>query len=180
MFGNKIEKKPEIHQKKTKNNRNDSRKIKPIAEYTSKKFIRFLRTKIPVINSKLLKIIKAAGRGIKKKTISFVYRICLWKRNRIVISQKRQIELKKGYRLVETCKQRRNKTIIIRKRVLVPFEAQKIKSGKTDLGALFYLTFKADEKDQQETRPEAYTQLKDSVWDFPVKPESNRKRKLDF
>ena len=181
MFGNKIEKKPKISKdKKTKNNHNHSKKIKSVAKYTFKEAIRFLRKKIPVITSKLLKIMKAAGRWVKKKTISFVYRIRLWKRNRIVISQKSQIELKKGYMLVETCKQRRNKTIIIRKRVLVPFEAQKIESGKPDLGALFYLTFNADEKDQQGTRSEAYTQLKDSVWDFPVKPESNRKRKLDF
>jgi len=181
MFGNKIEKKPEIHQeKKTKNNHNHSKKIKPVAKYTFKGAVRFLRMRIPVIAGKLLKIMKAAGKWVKKKTISFVYRIRLWKRNRMLISQKNQIELKKGYRLVETCKQRRNKKVIIRKRVLVPFETQKIKPGKADLGALFYLTFNVDEKGQQETRPEAYTRLKDSVWDFPVKPENNRKRKLDF
>ena len=59
---------------------------------------------------------------------------------------------------------------------MIPFETQEIKSGQPDLGALFYWTFKADGKDQQEIRPEAYSKLKDSVWDFPVKLESNRKK----
>jgi len=181
MFGNKIEKNPEIHQeKKTKNNHDHSKKIKPVAKYTFENFIRLLRKKIPVIYYKLLNLIRFITKWTKKTTISIIFRIRLWKRNRIAISRKSQIELKKVYRLVEKCKQRRNKTIIIRKRVLVPFETQEIKSGPPDLGALFYLTFKADEKDQQETRSEAYTQLKNSVWDFPVKHEGNRKRKLDF
>ena len=79
-----------------------------------------------------------------------------------------------AYKIVETRKQRRNKMIIIRKRVPFEYNHLVLQPKKTDLGALFYLTFKED--NATETRPEAYTRLKDSVWDFPIK---NKKRKIE-
>ena len=72
-----------------------------------------------------------------------------------------------GYRIIETCKQKGNKTIIVRKRVLVPIDKQLLNPVRNDLGSLFYITFKDDSFKNFKT--EAYSRLKKSVWDFPLK-----------
>ena len=75
---------------------------------------------------------------------------------------------KKTYRLVETCKKRKNKTIIIRKRISVPYYNPVIYPKKSDIGTIYYVSLKDNDKVQQKTKTEAYTKLKDSLWDFRV------------
>ena len=110
------------------------------------------------IINKLLRSTSVASRWIYKKIKSAKLPI---KKNQ-----------NKCYKIVETKKQRRNKIIIIRKRVPFEYNPLELNSKKANLGTIFYLTFKEDSN--QETKSEAYTIIKDSIWDFPTE---KRRRK---
>ena len=82
---------------------------------------------------------------------------------------KKQSQSNKCYKIVETKKQRRNKVIIIRKRVPAKYVSNNLVTKDPNIGALFYLSIKDKEDGGIETSSENYTSLKESVWDFPIK-----------
>jgi len=151
-FGKVIEKKPENNTKViVKEKKNFYKQLKPVFSYIKKKTL--------ILATKLLKYTIIASKGIYKK-----------------IKSTKLPKLRTqnyAYKIVETKKQRRNKTIIVRKRVPYKYDHLGLNPKKSNLGTLFYLSFKEDSN--QETKSEAYTRLKDSVWDFPIK---NKKRKI--
>jgi len=168
MFGSYIEKKPvNTPVKKIKINKKTSYQIKPNKKYDLKKIFILLKKKIPVYAHKFLKIIKTIYYAFKRKIVDFNHRILLFKTRREIISKNKHIGEKRGYKVVEICKHRRNKTVIIRKRVFNQLELWPLKSAKNDKPALFYLTLNENEG-QQENEPETYIRSKKSVWDFPV------------
>lgn len=172
LFGNTLEKKSTNHTKNIKKNQNNSIRIKPKSDFNLITFLEMLKKKAIFLICCLLKIARFILVKLKEKQACSKnrrYLKKLQKRKQSNVSQKNRGNIKKAYRIVETCKRRRNKIIIIRKRVLVPFESQYIQPTKADIPALFYLTFKDDEQGKQMSRPEAYTILKKSAWDFPVK-----------
>lgn len=73
---------------------------------------------------------------------------------------------KKGYsyKIVETKKQRRNKTVIIRKRVPFYFDVNSYKPGLNNINGVFYLS----EKDKNTVDSEYCLFVKESIWDFPI------------
>lgn len=158
-FGRTIEKKQEI---KTKEKKSFIQTIKPAIIYFKKV------AKIVVI--KLWKITFTISKWIYKKIKRVATKIKTRKQYRRKIRfvmQPRQKKQKIAYKIVETKKQRRNKIVITRKRIPFEYNPLEVQPKKTELGALFYLTFKGD--DAEETKPEAYTRLKESIWDFPIK-----------
>ena len=168
MFGSYIEKKPTtIPVKKIKINQKTYKQIKPNTKYDLKKFFILLKKKTLVYSKKFLKIIKTIFSAVKRKIVDFNYRISLFKQRKAIISKNKHMGEKKGYKIVETCKHHRNKTVIIRKRVFNQLELWQLKPRKADTPALFYLTLNENE-DQQKNEPETYIRSKKSVWDFPV------------
>ena len=167
-FGKTIEKKPENTKKIiVKEKENYSKQFKPIFS--------ILKKKVLVFGIKLIKNTIATGEWTHKKIKTIVNRAkqrnTLPKKIKFTQKPKQKIQ-KNAYKIVETKKERRNKTIIIRRRIPIDYNPLELQPKKTDLGALFYLTFKND--NAQETKHEAYTILKDSIWDFPTE---KRRRK---
>jgi len=168
LFGNKIEK-PLIKQEGKKKISHDfSYEKKPIKKHILKKYFSIIRKKLPIISYQILKKLIILSKWILKKIIIIETKIQIWIINKKYKSLKNKKEIKKTYQLIETRKKRRNKIIIVRKRVLIPYDIQKLTSKKPDIGTIYYMALKEDEDDKQKTKPEAYTKLKDSVWDFPV------------
>jgi len=161
-FGKIIEKKPEKNTKVIVKEKKDfSKKFKPVFS--------ILKKKVLVFGIKLIKITIATGEWIRKKIKTIVNRAKQRNahRKKIKFAQKPKQKIQKSaYKIVETKKERRNKTIITRRRIPIDYNPLELQPKKTDLGALFYLTFKND--NAQEANPEAYTRLKNSVWDFPI------------
>ena len=150
-FGKTIEKKPEDTKKIiVKEKRNLSTQIKPIILYLKKKTLNIV--------IRLIKYIMATSKWTHKKIKSIEF-----------LKHNTQ---KKVYKIVETKKQRRNKIIIIRKRVPFKYDPLEPYHKKANIGTIFYLSFKGD--NDIETKAEAYTILKDSIWDFPTE---KRRRK---
>ena len=102
----------------------------------------------------------------KKKEIRKRYRTVL-KRNR----KKKNI----GYKIVETKKQRGNKTIIIRKRVPSFFDDLDLSKQSAPMANMYYLS----SNENTDVKNEPYTILKKSVWDFPVEDKSIFSRSIN-
>ena len=135
-FGKVLEKKPEKNNSKkifVKGKRSRSIKIKPIFLFLGKKGLKAFK--------KFLKLIVLAGHWSYKKISS--------------VELPRFKNKNKCYKIVETKKQRRNKMIIVRKRVPFEYHTTDLSSNPTNLGTLYYLSFK--EGENQETNNEAYT-----------------------
>ena len=101
-----------------------------------------------------------------KSTLIKIKNWCVFKRD--LRRTKRNIKSKinkKGhsYKIVETKKQRGNKTIIIRKRVPFYFDINSYKPGLNNTNAVFYLS----ENDRNVIDSEHYFFVKKSIWDFP-------------
>ena len=157
-FGKTIAKKPENKTKECiKVNKKYFEKLKPVISNIKKITI--------ILSIKFIKAIISfgdwTGKNIKKAK---KHRIQLKKIKIIKHPWRKTCEI--GYKIVETKKQHRNKIIITRRRVPIDYNPLELQSKKTDLGALFYLTFKDDSN--TETKPEVYTQLKESILDFPT------------
>lgn len=75
-----------------------------------------------------------------------------------------------GYKIVETKKQRGDKTIIIRKRVPFSFDIDSYKSKLNANHSVFYLS----ENDRNATTSEYYYFVKKSIWDFPIQDKKLR------
>jgi len=176
LFGNNIDKKPEIKRETIAKDEIVYKRIKPLNISHKKKFVK-------ILIKYFLKLSSFFYISIKKITIylylslkkSF-YNFRSWNDKIRHYSRKNLKNKKKVYRLVETCKKRRNKTIIIRKRVLAPFEPKNFIHNNTNLNGLFYVSITNDEHGKDKTRPESYVILKDSVWDFPISSKKKRKK----
>jgi len=167
-FGKTIEKKPENTKKIIVKERKDfSKKIKPIFS--------ILKKKVLVFGIKLIKNTIATGEWTHKKIKAIVNRAKQLNAHpkKIKFTQKPKQKIQKNaYKIVETKKERRNKIIIIRKRVPFKYDPLEPYHKKANIGTIFYLSFKGD--NDIETKSEAYTILKDSIWDFPTE---KRRRK---
>ena len=75
----------------------------------------------------------------------------------------------KCYRLVEKRKQRRNKTIIVRKRVPFKIGLETLGHGRSDLENLIHLTFESGVYYNTHRPTTKDHKLKESVWDFKLK-----------
>lgn len=82
---------------------------------------------------------------------------------------KRQKNYVKCYRIVEKRKQRRNKTIIVRKRVPFKIDLENIGQGRSDLENLVHLTFESGIYFNTCRPTTKDHKLKESVWDFKLK-----------
>ena len=85
------------------------------------------------------------------------------------VSLKRQKNYVKCYRLVERRKQRRNKTIIVRRRMPFKIGFEDIGLGRSDLENLIHLTFESGVYFNTERPSTSDHKLKESVWDFKIK-----------
>jgi len=75
-----------------------------------------------------------------------------------------------SYKIVETKKQKGNKTVIIRKRVPFYFDINSYKSDLNNINSVFYLS----EKDRNTVDSEHYFFVKKSIWDFPIEDKKIR------
>jgi len=168
LFGNNSDKKPEIKKEKIAKYESKYQKIKPLNKSCKKKFVKTLTKYFLKLGLFFYVCIKKITvylyLSLKKSFCNFRN----WNNKRRYYSRKNLKNKKKVYRLVETCKKRRNKTIIIRKRVLVPFEPKNFIHNNVSLNN--------DEHGKNKTRPESYVILKDSVWDFPISSKKKRKK----
>lgn len=98
----------------------------------------------------------------------FVFKIYLkiFKRNFKIKTNKKVY----SYKIVETKKQRGNKTVIIRKRVPFYFDINSYKSGLNNIDGVFYLS----ENDRNVIDSEHYFFVKKSIWDFPIEDKKFR------
>ena len=79
-----------------------------------------------------------------------------------------------SYKIVETKKQRGNKTIIVRRRVPSYFDTSSlvVKSNNA-MGNIYYLSLNEESgQENNQIKHDSYTILKKSVWDFPVEDKS--------
>ena len=101
-----------------------------------------------------------------KKWISFKKDLRKIKKNMKLRFKKKDI----SYKIVETKKQKGNKTIITRKRVPFYFDINSYKSELSNMHGVFYLS----EKEKDTKNSEYYYFVKKSIWDFPVQDKKLR------
>jgi len=97
----------------------------------------------------------------------------IFKRDLSIIKRNFTIKYnKKGYsyKIIETKKQRGNKTVIIRKRIPFYFDINSYKSDLNNINGVFYLS----EKDRNTDDLEHYFLVKKSIWDFPIEDKKFR------
>ena len=162
-FGKVIEKPPEkektrVKKKEKKNVQIDWGKI---TKSDLSKLFCFLRNIAVKIKQKFLKLISLikTKREIRKRYKAIV------KRNK----NRKDI----GYKIVETKKQRGNKTVIVRRRVPIYFDTSKLVAKPSSMGSIYYLRLDEESKNLENTvKHNSYDILKKSVWDFPIEDKS--------
>ena len=162
-FGKVIERPPEKEKVKVK------KKVKRNPDVTFKKvsfkilnklfyFVRRVAVKIKSLFVKLNVILK------EKREIRKRYRLAV-KRHR----KKKDT----CYKIIETKKQRGNKTIIVRRRVPACFDTSDLVPKTSSMGSIYYLSLDEEsEKQNIQVKHDSYTILKKSVWDFPIEDKS--------
>lgn len=158
IFGEKIERKNEnkncSKNKELKTNKKDIKKklIRSIERH-SKNFLIFLKSLYKKI---IITILKDTQKKIQNKINSF------------------RLENKKniGYKIIETKKERRNKVIIIRKRV--PIKLNININTRNEKPSLYYYNLKTEKDKNCKSNISEYIKIKRSVWDFPLE------KKLDI
>jgi hypothetical protein len=119
---------------------------------------------------KIYKLIISFFRWLHIKTKSTLIKIKNWlafKKDLRKIKKSIRFRYKRkdlGYKIVETKKQRGNKTVITRKRVPFYFDINSYKSELNNISGIFYLS----EKDKNAATSEYCYFVKKSIWDFPV------------
>ena len=162
-FGKVIEKPPEQDSVKIK------KKVKKNQDINFKTAFKKIFNKIFCFIRKNLVKTKKAFVKIKtiikeKKEIRKRYKLAL-KRNR----KSNDIH----YKIVETKKQKRNKTIIVRRRVPDYYDTSILSSKKGHLASIYYLSLEGQSKNENaQVKHDSYTILKKSVWDFPIEDKS--------
>lgn len=162
-FGKVIEKPPE------KDNAKAKRKVKRNPDINFKKlsltvfhklfcFIRNLIVKLKIVFAKILTFFKTKKEAKKR------YKAVV-KRNR------KQKDI--GYKIIETKKQRGNKTIIVRRRVPSYFDTTHLVAKTNPVGSIYYISLdKESEQENTGIKHNSYSILKKSVWDFPIQDKS--------
>lgn len=127
-----------------------------------------------------LKILKSLWRFVKilaKKTKDFLVKIFVFLKTKRQIRRRYKEVIKRNkksnnvsYKIVETKKQRGNKTIIVRRRVPSYFDIKNPIPKTHLMGSIYYLSL--DKDSENEVRNASYTILKKSVWDFPIEDKS--------
>lgn len=153
--------------------KNPDKKVKA-RRHKSKKLIesiKKLKKKCYGAITKLSKIIIAGAQQTNKQLYSTIRQIRQWQQIRSTYLQVRQRRCAQYpcYKLVETRKQHRNKTIVIRKRVPVKFND---KSQQT----IFRLSSDFCENGNSENKETTDKHLKKSIWDAPVKLEEEKEK----
>jgi hypothetical protein len=158
-FGKTINNKSKYETKNVKKNKNK----KDFSEIYFLKLKLFIKQIVKLV----VYIIKLS---IKKVTIS-IRKTKKNKTTKPIVKPKKQIkniEENIGFKIIEKKRQRRNKTIITRKRVPINYKLKKSQMREINLCALYYLSIKDDETGIQEIDKEKYCSIKKSVWDFPI------------
>ncbi|MEF8847577.1 MAG: hypothetical protein V5A68_00380 [Candidatus Thermoplasmatota archaeon] len=168
-LGSSIQRQRERQKEKTKLRQKISLKIRDLKKY----FKNILRKEnLVYLSKKIRKRITFAKIRLSKKfeNISFLSskiskRINLFKKN-LKEKKYRKKKYVKGYKLVEKRKKRRNKVVIIRKRVPVKINKRHIGPSK-QLKDLMDITFNPKVYYfHKEKQKKAYEKLKESIWDF--------------
>ena len=159
---------------------------KPKQEFEKKESISVKQTNEPIeinlsdIFKRIIIGIFKIGKWFCKKIYRFfnllISKIKRWNNlQKIETTSKFSIFKKKkyAYKIVETKKVKRNKVIIIRRRVPLDLRIGNTQFEPIRKGAVYYLSIKKDENGIDEIKPVAYPGLRSSVWDFPI----GRKRK---
>ena len=145
----------------------------------SNKEKKICKNKLLVKTKNISKLVTVAGKWANKKLNPAVdkdYR--LEKRKGSIISKTQSKHTKKGlqYRLIETRKQRGNKTIVIRKRILV-----KPSNGELQLQGIKQKTlFEYGCDYSQVSGDTSYKQSFSSIWDMPVEIEEKKEKYKKF
>jgi hypothetical protein len=134
----------------------------PIESKSDKETANQILDKIKIFNRFILKILNNLFRKILFK-IKIIW--CLLERKIHDFKIKHKKDL--SYKIVETKKIRRNKVIITRKRV--PISINYSSKNKIKKPSLYYLSLKSNQEESTDTRIDVYSNLKESIWDFPVK-----------
>ena len=151
--------------------KNSDKKVKA-KRYKSKKLIEYvknLKKKCYGAITKLSKITIAGAQQANKQLYGIIRQIRQWPQIRSTYLQVRQRQCVHYpcYKLVETQKQRGNKTIIIRKRVPVKFN-----DGNQQ--TIFRLPSGLCEDYNSENKETTGKHLKKSIWDMPIKLEEGK------
>ena len=107
--------------------------------------------------------------SVNEKFCNFFKKISLWKNNRQTYSLKKSLKQNSdhiGYKIVEFKKEKRNKIVVVRKRIPYIFNPANISNKKTEMGSMYYLSLTGEDENPQS---ESYIRLKKSIWDFPHK-----------
>lgn len=118
----------------------------------SKKFLKKSYEVTKKLSKKILLIVKTKYNSAKKQIIEYN-------------------EARKGkiaYKIVETKKEKRNKIIIVRKRVPINTHLNNKISNNLN-PSIYYCRLKPEEKNICEKNIIGHTRLKKSIWDFPMK-----------
>ena len=133
---------------------------------------------------RILKFINTTGQWTNKKLNGTIDGLHHWKKQaRSESSEIRLNQTKQSprYKLVEVRKQRGNKTIVIRKRILIKYGNGEIKQHqKIVQQTLFDLQFEFGGDCTYETRAIPDRQLKSSIWDMPVESEEKTEKWKTF
>lgn len=164
-FGKTLEKKQNEYSERTSKERQGSKE----------KFLLLLNKPKDNLNAQKLKyfVIKISKRIIftkmrlTKHGEFFFFKIQKMKRIKIEIP-KQQKNYVKCYCLIEKRKQKRNKTIIVRKRIPMKINIEDIGPARSGLGNLIHLTFESGIY-YNHRKTTADHKLKESLWDFKLK-----------
>ena len=131
-----------------------------------------IKKKPKKINNLFVSFFKRMYKKIKSSFIK-IKNWLIFKRDLSIIKRNFTIKYnKKGYsyKIIETKKQRGNKTVIIRKRIPFYFDINSYKSDLNNINGVFYLS----EKDRNTDDLEHYFLVKKSIWDFPIEDKKFR------
>ncbi len=156
-----FEKKPNIEKKEIKKP-NRIRKNRSTKDYTLQKSLIFTKK----YSKKIFRNIFLITKKITKTTIKIV-KIKIENAKKEIEEFNKFNREKKAYKIVETKKEKRNKIIIVRRRV--PIE-KKINLKKLNFNPqIYYYQLKPEENKICEKKIIGHTRLKESIWDFPMK-----------
>ncbi len=152
-LGDKIVQK---NNKKSKKNKKLNLKIKKISIKSNKKI------SVKILLKKIFKKTKIQFRNI----INYLKRI-----NHILFLKIKALNLEKidnkAYKIVESKKQRRNKVVIVRKRV--PINNKIDSKIEKNSACFYYINLESDDKKDGILQINSHVSLKKSIWDFPFK-----------
>ncbi len=162
-FGKQIEIQPPVQ-----------KKVEPSCNTNNSSFVYYKRTEHVIIRFSrfvLKKVIKFSK--IFAKWTFAKLKILKFKLNKIILNIRKPsvfnvFKKPMCYKIVETCKHSRNKTVIVRKRVPISYKELVFSGRRCETGSVYYLTLKNNGENGCTSKVEAYGRLKKSSWDFPL------------